>query len=955
MPSDRDRLSFDANQKYRSVVAQQGRVTVPADFNEAQEISGEEQRAEALDFVGPVGTPDDGYAIGFSNPSPNFNFNIGPGTMYVGGERVTLPSGVTYFQQPDWLAPVPAKGPKREYVFLRLEEREISAQEDSALREVALGGPDTTQRTRIMQRVVRVDTTGTDCATALAAQIKVWAAEGWDFDPDTMRLNSEARLQVAFDTSGPPPGPCEPAASGGYLGAENQLIRVRISGKGKFLWGFDNASFLYRIDVVDSDTVKLQTPPVDPFHFPRKNQIVELLRADARLANGEFVAAAQGVAMQLTSDYNPDALTIDLPSALPSEMADPKVTPRLFLRVWEDELDFVSGTAVGLGTTGLTVTITAPAGLHTGDFWAFAARPSTPVELYQNRYTDSPQPPEGPRVWVCPLAVISWVETTGSIVSDCREQFDNLVELTKRKAGTGCCTVTLKPDDLANVSINDIIAKLPPDVPAKICLTPGAYVLRDPIAITRDNLTIESCPDGATLRGRNTAAFRFGMIAISGSNVALRDLALEPAEGRMGRLLGLTAAQMDAIKGPKFAETGVCIGIHLIGSTQTTIEHCSITLPSTLRQASLFGVAIHASGAIDGLVLRGNTIDVPPERDRTDVMFDLTETDFRAYVGYLHTSQVAIGNPVQTPAGGRTAKGELLIASLQNATIASNTFGGLTAAALVFADTGAVRATANDVRRCFSGLWFLTLHTVSFFDRVVNRKEILVDQAGVQGFLSDPVVQFISTLGRSLELEDLKGVPFEVLIPGGQPFPNLPGGDASQRMFFLWSLLVPIEQKVFTERAGMRAQLQVSHNRVEVLPVKLRVVTSGSVSSHALVMWGEENALQVERQLTSCAMTDSNELRGQIQREAALQSEGAVIIIFFASITITGNVILNQGTLGGKRGLIAFPAQANVTGAAGLSPIAITGNVIQGDLRAPGRSFPAPLNDWASLNTVIPL
>jgi len=150
-------------------------------------------------------------------------------------------------------------------------------------------------------------------------------------------------------------------------------------------------------------------------------------------------------------------------------------------------------------------------------------------------------------VWVCPLAVISWVETTGDIVSDCREQFDNLVELTKRKAGGGCCTVTLKPDDLANASLNDIIAKLPPGIPAKICLAPGAYVLREPIAITRDNLTIESCPDGAILRGRNTAAFRFGMIAISGTNVALRDLALEPAEGRMGRLLGLTAAQMDAI------------------------------------------------------------------------------------------------------------------------------------------------------------------------------------------------------------------------------------------------------------------------------------------------------------------------------------------------------------------------------------------------------------------------
>ncbi|MEO8597314.1 MAG: DUF6519 domain-containing protein [Candidatus Solibacter sp.] len=952
MPSDRDRLSFDANQKYRSVVAQQGRVTVPADFNEAQEIAGEEQRSEALDFVGPVGTPDDGYAIGFTNPSANFDFNIGPGTMYVGGERVTLPPGVTYFQQPDWLTPTAAKGPKREYIFLRLEEREISAQEDSALREVALGGPDTTQRTRLMQRVVRVDTTGADCAAALAAQIKIWAAEGWDFDPNTMRLNSQARLQVAFDTTGPPPGPCEPAASGGYLGAENQLIRVRISAEGKFVWGFDNASFLYRADVVDTDTIKLQTPPVDQYHFPRKNQVVELLRADAKMANGEFIATAQGLVMKLGTDYNPDAMTLDLPSAIPTGFVPPDGTPRLFVRVWEDELTYTSGTPVALGNTGLTVTITSPAALHTGDFWVFAARPSTPVELYQNRYTVAPQPPEGPRVWVCPLAVISWVETTGELVTDCREQFDNLVELTKRKGG-GCCTVTLKPDDLEKVSFNDIIAKLPPKIPAKICLTPGIYVLRDPILITRDDLTIESCPDGAILRGRTTAAFRFGMISISGANVALHGLALEPAEARMGRLLGLTAAQMDALKGPKFGETGVCIGVHLINSTRTAIEKCRITLPSTLRQASLFAVAVHASGAIDGLVLRGNTFDVPPERDRSDVMFDLTDADFRAYVGYLHTSQVAVANPAPAPAG-RTVKGELLAASLQNATIVSNNFGGMTAAALVFADIGAVRATSNDVRRSFSGLWFLTLHSMPFFDRLIQRKEILVDQAGVFGLLSDPVIQFVSTLGRSLELEDLKGITFEVAVPPTQPFPNLPPGDTSQRMFFLWSLLVPIEQKVFTDRGGLRSEIQVSHNRVEVFAVKLRVVTTGSVGSHALVMWGEEATLQVDRQLTSCAMTDSNELRAQIQRDAAIQSEGAVIIIFFAAITVTGNVILNQGQMGGKRGLIAFPALANVTGAAAIAPIAITGNIVQGDLRAPNRAFAAPLNDWASLNTVIP-
>src|SRR2546425_4568809 len=129
MASDRDRLTFDVRQQYRSVVAQQGRVMVPADFNEALEIEGEDRREEALDFVGPSGTPDNGYAIGFPAASPPaFDFLVNPGTMYVGGVRVFLfpladpTKPVTYFHQPDWLDPEPPQStlPTLEYILLSL-------------------------------------------------------------------------------------------------------------------------------------------------------------------------------------------------------------------------------------------------------------------------------------------------------------------------------------------------------------------------------------------------------------------------------------------------------------------------------------------------------------------------------------------------------------------------------------------------------------------------------------------------------------------------------------------------------------------------------------------------------------------------------------------------------------------------------------------------------------------
>src|SRR5215207_1719449 len=92
MGSDRARISYNDRQQYRAVIQQQGRVTLEADGNEAQQIVSEEMRKEALDFVGPVGTPDNGYEILLPGANlPNFDFAVGPGTIYVGGLRVVLP------------------------------------------------------------------------------------------------------------------------------------------------------------------------------------------------------------------------------------------------------------------------------------------------------------------------------------------------------------------------------------------------------------------------------------------------------------------------------------------------------------------------------------------------------------------------------------------------------------------------------------------------------------------------------------------------------------------------------------------------------------------------------------------------------------------------------------------------------------------------------------------------
>jgi hypothetical protein len=552
MGSDRARISFDPTRRYHAVVKQQGRVELEADENEAYSIVGELERLEAIDVIGPCGTPDDGYKI--TGGLPPFDFNIGPGTMYVGGMRVTLPDTLQYSKQTDWIdhtndpmwvAPDKETGEPRDYVYLFLREQEVSAVEDTALREVALGGPDTAQRLRLIQRIVRLGTTARECDDALAEAEKHWAEDGLIFDPSTMMLESTARLKASYDNLNIAPDLCEPEAHGGYLGADNQLIRVQVTAAGKLVWGFDNASFLYRVKVIDDQTLELESSPVDSFHFPRAGQAVEVLRTAALLDGDDFVASVTGVVQTLTAPYNPDTHEITLPSALPGEYLDPAETPVVFLRVWEEEADFVPGTAVDLGQTGLQVTLTGGPPFHVGDYWMVAVRPSTATEVYPQRYLDAPQPPEGPRLWVCPLAVVEWDAGGLDVISDCREHFDDLVDLTKRRT-EGCCTVTVGDGKISKGEFQDIqeaIEKVRElDRPVRVCILPGVYNLRGPVIIKEyADLIVGAC-DG---QSRIIAESGDPAFVITGSRrVTLESLSIS-ADTSLGAVLVLNSETVE--------------------------------------------------------------------------------------------------------------------------------------------------------------------------------------------------------------------------------------------------------------------------------------------------------------------------------------------------------------------------------------------------------------------------
>jgi hypothetical protein len=469
MGSDRARRSYDASRMYRSVVAQQGRVTLEADANEAEELRAAASRAALVDTIGPSGSPDDGFKITLPAGLASYDFAIGAGTMYVGGLRVTSGGRAPhFFGQPkhEWLdygaAGEKVDNPKFELVYLEVTEQEVTAVEDPALREVALGGPDTSARTRLIQRVKRVEVTGNGCREALDhARAHHWEPRQF-LDDTTMQLVSRARLRADFV---PLPGgadPCEPRARAGFLGPENQLIRVQISSSGnQLLWGYDNASSLYRATLTRGEAaVTLAADPVDAFHHPRDGRWIEVLVATVDLGEGggPYMAATVGPTLRITG-YDPTERRILLESAPPDALFD-RDPRQVYVRVWENRQDLGSSVELVTGDraperTGMLVSFSGGPTVP-GDHWLIGVRPSVPDTIYPARLKDAPQPPDGPARWAVPLATIRWSEQT--TLTDCRHVFKNLVELTEEESG--CCEVLVRPEDDAVRVIEDALARL---------------------------------------------------------------------------------------------------------------------------------------------------------------------------------------------------------------------------------------------------------------------------------------------------------------------------------------------------------------------------------------------------------------------------------------------------------------------------------------------------------------
>ena len=308
MKGDFTRDTFYVAKHFSRVLMQQGRVTLDADYNEQTAIDLHYLRTLARDIIGPYAAPAGENGGFLLTADPKNVFTVSDGRYYVDGILIENDSGnCTYKQQPDYpvsdsddtlLQAIEKNDTKTEFaIYLDVWERHITAIEDDAIRETALGGPDTCSRAKIVWQIRALPLTEAekrkmaDAAKKISAQLEaLWKKKAQlqkDFiaesdntkqvallkqlqtlDEELERLTqlsllgpqeillsqlvrlSDAKLAARVDPGQQTEDACVTPPASKYRGAENQLYRVEIHQGGKigdntpptFKWSRDNGS-----------------------------------------------------------------------------------------------------------------------------------------------------------------------------------------------------------------------------------------------------------------------------------------------------------------------------------------------------------------------------------------------------------------------------------------------------------------------------------------------------------------------------------------------------------------------------------------------------------------------------------------------------------------------------------------------------------------------------------------
>jgi hypothetical protein len=351
----------------------------------------------------------DGGATWTSRAAPE-ELGVSAGRLYVGGVLCENERPVAVAGQPD-LPGATLPGSGTHLFYLDVWQRHLTAVERPELREVALGGPDTTTRAKTVWQVKWEEAQGKECADFGDGWVPAGAA-------------SSGRLAARAVPSATVADPCLVPPGAGYRRLENQCYRVEIHepgapGTATFKWSRDNGSVLSRVEKVDAaaGTVTITDPGKDAQVGFASAEFVEL--SDERLT----LAGRHGTIVEVETLEGNDLV-------LPATATPPTLGPGAVARRWESsELPVTAGTWASL-ESGVQVRFT-DGDYQTGDYWLIPARTLTgtvdwPVEdgepVFEGR--------QGIAHDYCPIGILTLQSGAWALDHDCRPRAPFLTALT---------------------------------------------------------------------------------------------------------------------------------------------------------------------------------------------------------------------------------------------------------------------------------------------------------------------------------------------------------------------------------------------------------------------------------------------------------------------------------------------------------------------------------------------
>jgi hypothetical protein len=441
------------------VLMQQGRVQLDSDWNEQAEAFLRLLRGLGSDVIGfHGGIGPDSFRIIAPPAGSNESPRIGWGCYYIDGLRCVNPrpgefwdliddvqkfraagAGLLMTDQHD-LFPLPQAQPQpgaappprpKQLVYLDAFERHIASEQDDAIREVALLGPDTASRAVVVWQVRTLD-----FERFLAVQRDVIAANFPQWDPNYLALNlllrpiGKMRAQAIVNQN---LDPCIISPEARFRG-DNRLYRVEIHDPGtadpkkppKIKWSADNASIVYPIRTIEGHTLFLDSLGRDDRTTISVGDWVEAVNDEITLM-GIVKPLLQVVAV----DRARKSVTLSgNPGDDVAESRIDKRDVRPILRRWatnvvdlreghakENWIDLSDGVQVQF--SGPTANAAKPrTRWRTGDYWLIPARSATGDVIWPQE-TGGPRPvgPHGIDHHYAPLA--EW-EANGAIGPDLR-------------------------------------------------------------------------------------------------------------------------------------------------------------------------------------------------------------------------------------------------------------------------------------------------------------------------------------------------------------------------------------------------------------------------------------------------------------------------------------------------------------------------------------------------------